>query len=49
MSQVTILDLNRMKRLGQEIVVMPACDFEMAHIIDRAVPWLGTVGAVVYS
>src|SRR5579862_6666998 len=36
MTQVTIPELNRMKRDGQKIVVMTAYDFEMARIIDRA-------------
>jgi len=36
MAQVTIPDLNRMKRENKKIVVMTAYDYSMARIIDRA-------------
>ncbi|HLY64026.1 MAG TPA: 3-methyl-2-oxobutanoate hydroxymethyltransferase [Chloroflexota bacterium] len=44
MAQVTIPELNRMKRDGQKIVVMTAYDFELARIVDRAAPEMILVG-----
>ena len=35
MARVTILDLQRMKREKQKIVMMTAYDFQMARILDR--------------